>query len=1098
MDISSVSTASDQIRALENRIAEIDRMMDISNVCIVKIDLQDYSFAEYNDAMCRMIGITREEYERKYHHHMDAFFTDEYREELDKLQKAAKKALKEKKQGFSLNMKIPSKGGSIWIGGEASFCDEDPQTGRPKYLYAVYRDISEIIATQKKLAHMEMRAERLSIAGDQNRKMRRMLDGVPSGLGALRLKNGVPGKTMQMNRFFLERVDLQGDADGMADLHSFTDCMHPDDRERCREDFRTLIRSREVMSGQYRFRRAGSGEYFWISVRASFSMLTKDTGIAYFAYTDIDEMKKTELALRESRRAYERTVDAMQIGMWTYDIPGHRIVLGENKATVELCRKMSWPNVFENAPESTLVTIEEEDREKYLAAFREIDAGHDVTVDVWYRKQAGMELHCERESYHVVSGDDGKPLRAYGIGQNITAEKKVEERYRREMHYLRHNSDESLLAKGHYNLTQNLVLEYESSMKQKIYSFKPGISYDKAYEGMLKLSYDEEDRHLIEDRLSRENLIHRYQQGQMQTTLEYRRNVEGQEPIWISMTVHTYMMPETRDLELFSYAYDISDRKLNDLVMGLISEEEFDYIGIIYAGTGQFEFLKKSDLILFPDIRKKTSYAACCAYVRKNFVNKNECEQFDAAVSLESILEGLQSRGRHAAVYHRTENGETLCKQLDYVWLDRSSETILVVRSDVTAAYRRDQEQLRRIEAAKLDAERANEAKSTFLSSMSHDLRTPLNGVLGFTALALKEQDLQKKQDYLEKIDASGRLLLDLVNDTLELSRMESGKITLTPEAVMPADLVPAVVTALRPSAELKKIRLETDFAEDAKAPVWCDRLKVQKIVLNLLSNAIKYTPEGGTVSVRVIKAPEDRKAAGYCRSLVVEDNGIGMSSEFMKRMYEPFSQEKRSESVRTPGTGLGLSIVRRYVDLMGGTIDVTSELHKGTRWTVSLPIYETEKELPKRPAREIVGHSLAGRRVLLCEDNYMNMEIAEVLLKDWGMEVETAENGKEGLEKFSASPSGYYNAILMDIRMPVMDGNEAARRIRAAERSDAKTIPVIAMTADAFEESIRETEEAGMNACVTKPIEPVRLFEVLQDSILGESANGAADDADR
>ena len=225
-------------------------------------------------------------------------------------------------------------------------------------------------------------------------------------------------------------------------------------------------------------------------------------------------------------------------------------------------------------------------------------------------------------------------------------------------------------------------------------------------------------------------------------------------------------------------------------------------------------------------------------------------------------------------------------------------------------------------------AEKANAEKSVFLSTMSHDLRTPLNGVLGFTAFALKENNVQKKQEYLEKIECSGNLLLELVNDTLDLSRIESGKAVPEPEAVMPDELIPAVVTALRPSAELKGVKLIEDYKDYQNQTVWADKLKINKIILNLLSNSIKFTPRGGSVTVTPFCA-SDFSPEGGC-GFIVEDTGIGMSEEFMKHMYEPFAQEKRSESVQLPDTGLGLSIVKRYVDLLGGTISVESHLHAG------------------------------------------------------------------------------------------------------------------------------------------------------------------------
>jgi len=1062
---------------LEKRIEDHDLLMNTSEVCIIRIDLSDYSIIEYNDAMCRMIGYSREEYERLFHRDMKAYFVGEYRKELESLGSSAAAAIAEGRQTFTLNMRIPTKGGSAWIGGAASLAAAGGAS-QPQHLYAVYRDITDIIEAQKKLELAEIELQKKAALEVQRTNLRRMVDSVPSGLSALRIVNGAPDKTMQLNRYFSERVDLPVGENKDVELQAFASCLHPDDREKYRLDFIRLLKDKELTVNQYRFRDK-NGNYYWGGVRGTIETVSAELEIAYFVYTNIDEMKQAENKLQESRQLYERTVDAMQIAMWTYDITGRRIIMGDNAATVALCKKLGWPQVFENAPESTLPTVEAEDREKYLAVFREIEAGRDASCEVWYQRQSGLEPHCSRESYHVVCDEEGRPVLAYGIAHNVTAEKKVEERYRREMEYLRHNSDESLIAKGHYNLSQNLVLEYDSSVRQKIYTFRPGISYDEAYSGMLNFSYSEADRREIENKLSRENLIRRYQRGQMQTTLRYCRTVEGQDPIWVSMTAHVYMMPETGDLELFSYAYDITAHKLIENVMSRISEEAFDYIGLIYAATGQFECIKKSPSIVFTGERQKMPYRDCCEYVRKNFVNEDERAQFDASVALENILAGLEAAPRYTATYRREENGGLHCKQTDCVWLDRTAKVILITRTDVTTAFERDQEQLRRIEAARLEADRANEAKSTFLSSMSHDLRTPLNGVLGFTSFALKEQDVQKKQQYLEKIDASGKLLLDLVNDTLELSRIESGKAVPEPEAVMPDDLVPAVVTALRPSAELKGLRLTTDFEYDNTVPVWCDKLKAQKIALNLISNSIKYTPEGGTVSVSLKKLPTTPKDC--CFSLIVEDTGIGMSKEFMERMYEPFSQEKRSESVKTPGTGLGLSIVRRYVDLLGGTIEVESELHKGTRWTVSLPIREVQDGQAQKHDDAAISGTLAGKRVLLCEDNYMNTEIAVMLLKDKNILVETAENGKEGLAKFAASAAGYFDAVLMDIRMPVMDGYEATRAIRALDRPDAVTVPVIAMTADAFEESIMEAREAGMNDYVTKPIDPQKLFSVLQ-----------------
>jgi len=386
------------------------------------------------------------------------------------------------------------------------------------------------------------------------------------------------------------------------------------------------------------------------------------------------------------------------------------------------------------------------------------------------------------------------------------------------------------------------------------------------------------------------------------------------------------------------------------------------------------------------------------------------------------------------------------------------------------------------LKAAKLEADRANEAKSSFLSMMSHDLRTPLNGIIGFTDIALKEKDVEKKQEYLGKIKSSGNLLLDLVNDTLDLSRIESGKMTLEPERTDFRTVGESVVTALRPSAELKDIRLYADPSGFPEGDIWADRLKLQKIFLNLLSNAIKYTPRGGTVWASIEMMPEDGNGRNV--RMTVRDTGIGISEGFLPKLFQPFSQEHRQETAPVNGTGLGLAIMKRIVDMMGGEVRLKSEVDKGTTFFVELPIrFMREADVHVEELRECPV-SLNGKRFLLCEDNEVNREIANVILKDHGVSVSNAEDGNEGLRKFLESASGWYDLILMDVRMPVMDGIEATKAIRSSGRSDAKEIPIIAMTADVFEETIRQCKEAGMNGFISKPFEPERMIKELEKQL--------------
>lgn len=536
--------------------------------------------------------------------------------------------------------------------------------------------------------------------------------------------------------------------------------------------------------------------------------------------------------------------------------------------------------------------------------------------------------------------------------------------------------------------------------------------------------------------------------------------------------------------------------------------------------------------------------------------------------SAESVRSGYAAE---KVLEHTTKMSSTL-KPLDYMYLNPEAATVVAATFLILLVlfgvifYQQEMNRKQRqfsaqLEKAKQEADRANAAKSSFLSSMSHDLRTPLNGIVGFTELVCREADPVQKQGYICKVRAAADLLTSLVNDTLELSRIESGKMTLELSDVNAHELWHSVVTAVQPAAELKKISLQADFGCNPGIWIRVDKLKLQKILLNLLSNAVKYTPAGGHVNLSIVPMQEAgdgilhaasgmENAAGqvpggaagmageaadaghrmFCH-IVVEDNGIGMSKGFLEKIYEPFAQEQRPEAGSVTGTGLGLTIVKRIVDLLGGSIRVQSEIGKGSIFTVDVPVQLVQNIAQPAEAaaddapgmqgtacktslrreqggtdaafaagtagglgmpgesRAVGGtdlhlQKLAGRRALLCEDNSLNTEIAILYLRSLNVEADTAENGRIGVERFQASPEGYYDMILMDIRMPEMDGYEATRTIRAMQRPDAHAVPIIGMSADAFEEDILNGKKAGMNDYITKPITPQKLAETLEKAM--------------
>ncbi len=378
------------------------------------------------------------------------------------------------------------------------------------------------------------------------------------------------------------------------------------------------------------------------------------------------------------------------------------------------------------------------------------------------------------------------------------------------------------------------------------------------------------------------------------------------------------------------------------------------------------------------------------------------------------------------------------------------------------------------VEREKIRAVEGSLAKSQFLFNMSHDIRTPMNAIIGYTNLALKEPATEKLHEYLKKIDLSSQHLLSLINDILEMSRIESGKVELE---FIPTDLR-AVFDAIRDlfSEQMKQKQLKFQVhASQVQDPfVWCDKKNLNRVLLNVISNAYKFTPEGGTVTATLSETGGEENGYGTYE-IHIQDNGIGMSKEFAEKMFRAFERERSSTVSGVEGTGLGLSITKKIIDLMGGTIEVLTAPGNGTTMIIRLKLrLAREEDLPEqpKPTEEEEPVDFSGKRLLLVEDNAINMEIANMILTSMGFIVETAENGKVAVEMVAASVPGYYDAVLMDIQMPVMDGYTATKEIRTLENKALAEIPIVAMTANAFAEDVRACLDAGMQGHIAKPID--------------------------
>ena len=393
----------------------------------------------------------------------------------------------------------------------------------------------------------------------------------------------------------------------------------------------------------------------------------------------------------------------------------------------------------------------------------------------------------------------------------------------------------------------------------------------------------------------------------------------------------------------------------------------------------------------------------------------------------------------------------------------------IILRREKEAVY------AKQIEKVATEAQHANQAKTRFLFNMSHDIRTPMNAIIGYTQLLENNLDNKKQAlDYISKLKSSSTILLSLINYILEMTQIESGKLDLKKKIGDLDDLVKNINVVVEPLIKEKKLHYSYHL-EIKHHHIICDKTKLREIVLNILSNAIKYTPEGGNIELLIQEISFENNKVKY--HFIIIDNGIGMKEDFLPHIFEEFAREKTSTESKVPGVGLGLPIVKSLIDMMNGTIQVESKLNKGTKFTVELS-FLTSLQVENVNERNTSTLDFSGKHILLVEDNELNAEIGIELLNTFKVIIDLAKNGEECIKILEKMPEGYYDLILMDIQMPIMDGYEATKIIRSFNNKNAQ-IPIIAMTANAFEEDRKHALQLGMNEHLAKPVDIEKLKDV-------------------
>lgn len=516
--------------------------------------------------------------------------------------------------------------------------------------------------------------------------------------------------------------------------------------------------------------------------------------------------------------------------------------------------------------------------------------------------------------------------------------------------------------------------------------------------------------------------------------------------------------------------------------------------------------------ILLIDIKKNTLEVVKSAdvagpnYRKKNLINELQKEYIDSMIAPSFQKSYLEFTDMDTMESRLKEHDSLSCvsQTIEGTWIRSmivpqkydekgNLSTVLLAISDVTEEKEHELEQDRILRNALSSAEHANRAKTAFLNNMSHDIRTPMNAIIGFTSLAAEHlDDREIIRNYLEKISTSGKHLLSLINDVLDMSRIESGSVKIEKTNVHLPDVLEDLKTIILESVHAKQQKLLIKMQDVVHKDIITDKLRLTQVLLNIISNAVKFTPVGGTVHILVEE--KDSQKAGYAvYSFCIKDNGIGMSKEFQEHVFDSFARERTVTESGITGTGLGMAITKNIVDLMGGTIHLTSKQGEGSEFIVTLEcelanktVQDKQSSCPKAEKKHL---DYSGKKVLLVEDNELNREIATEILKSLGLKVDCAADGMDAVEIMSSEAGNQYDLIFMDIQMPKMDGYTATREIRTLNDSKKANIPIIAMTANAFDEDRKKAIKAGMNGHIAKPIDVNVILQNL-DRIFGQNGD--------
>lgn len=652
-------------------------------------------------------------------------------------------------------------------------------------------------------------------------------------------------------------------------------------------------------------------------------------------------------------------------------------------------------------------------------------------------------------------------------------QKKKEAKYETQMRILSKVS-KNCICSFRLNVTQNII---EKAYGPKIIDILGGnknVDIEKWIEKAKEFFAQEDEWENYKNQFCRSHLLDCFSHGNKIISMEQRMKVSEDTTHWCKSSAIMRQNPTTDDIEGYIYIEDINTgmvRKALTEKSMRANHEMLICIDIHHDNHIIFNFSNTSK-----PITGNRSEEFMLSYLNKHYEGEDKDEVIKKFY-IKTVTEALEQEDTYSFFFPLYIREKKHYYQANYSYIDQKNGLLGLVITDITDIYYEQIKHQQILKEALAQAESANVAKSEFMARMSHDMRTPMNGILGLSYLMEKEEDLKEIKKDLKQLQESGEYLLQLIMDVLDVNKIESKRFRLYPKVCDKEKIFDTIISIVKPQMDAKSIEFHFEKGESKWKYVMMDEQRLKQIFVNLLSNAIKFTLEGGRIDFSMELISEENHIIRH--KFIIKDTGIGISEDFLPKVFMPFEQENRLKE-NLGGTGLGLSIVKKLVELMDGSIEIESKINQGTKVTLYLdfPEADTPENLEVTESKDI--KILENKRILLCEDHPLNAKITINLLEKQGAIVDWMENGELGLKAFKDSPLHFYDTILMDIRMPVLGGLEATKEIRSLDRLDAAKVPIIAMTANAYEEDVKKALDAGMNVHLAKPVKPSKMYETI------------------